>query len=225
VSVLERPGALPERRDERPRLVIMRSATRMNDLIQDLLDVAMVEAGQLKVARERLSAADLARDVLESQTPLASASGVELRFEVDPDVRDVWADRNRLLRVFDNLIGNALKFTKESGHITVRVANRDQEVVFAVADSGVGIPPESVPHVFDRFWQAAGRESRLGAGLGLPITRGIVEAHGGRIWVESAKGTGTTFFFTIPIAPAEIGSPWRPGLPKQKTDLQSRARR
>jgi signal transduction histidine kinase len=226
-SLLERPEPEPERRDKTPMLVIIRSAKRMNDLIQDLLDVAVVEAGQLKLERERLSATDLARDVVESQTPLASSSGLELRLEADGALGDVWGDRNRLLRVFDNLIGNALKFTRAGGRVTVRVGAQNEEVLFAVADNGVGIPPESVPHVFDRFWQAAGREARLGAGLGLPITRGIVEAHGGRIWVESAKEGGTTFYFTIPMAPSHAGpvSPLRPGLPKRTADLQSRARR
>jgi signal transduction histidine kinase len=206
-SMLERPEPEPERRDETPRLVIMRAAKRMNDLIQDLLDVAVVEAGQLKVERARLSAADLTREVVEMHTPLASSSRLELRLEVGRDVHDIWGDRNRLLRVLDNLIGNALKFTKEGGRITVQVAARDREVVFSVADTGPGMTPESVAHVFDRFWQAAGRAGRLGAGLGLPIARGIVEAHGGKIWVESTVGRGSTFYFTIPTAITENGPP------------------
>jgi PAS domain S-box-containing protein len=206
-SLLERPAPEAERRDQTPRLVISRSASRMNHLIQDLLDVAVVEAGQLKVERERLSAADLARDALEAQTPLASSSGLETRLEVGRGVRDVWGDRNRLLQVFDNLIGNAVKFTKEGGRITVGAIAKDQEVVFSVADTGSGIAPESVPRIFDRFWQATTRAGRLGAGLGLPITRGIVEAHGGRIWVESTVGRGSTFFFTIPAVPPEESRP------------------
>ncbi len=116
-------------------------------------------------------------------------------------------DRKRLLQVFENLMGNALKFTPKGGCITVSAAAKDRVVQFTVADTGPGIAPESVPHVFDRFWQAATRERRLGAGLGLPITKGIVEAHGGRIWLESTVGRGTTFFFTIPAAPLEGGVP------------------
>ncbi|MGZ3441200.1 MAG: sensor histidine kinase, partial [Polyangia bacterium] len=112
-------------------------------------------------------------------------------------------DRDRLLQVFENLIGNAMKFTKTGGSITVGADSREHEVVFRVADTGLGIAAENLPHVFDRFWQAT-RADRLGAGLGLPITKGIVEAHGGRIWVESTLGRGTTFFFSIPHAhPAE----------------------
>ncbi|HEU4994572.1 MAG TPA: PAS domain S-box protein [Gemmatimonadaceae bacterium] len=206
-ELLERPGPEPERRDQTPRLVLTRSAKRMNHLIQDLLDVAAIEAGQLKVRRERLSALDLTHDALEAQRPLAASSGLEMRLEVGEDVGDVWGDRGRLLQVFENLIGNAIKFTKEGGRITLSAEPKENEVVFAVADTGCGIAPENVPHAFERFWQAATRASRLGAGLGLPITRGIVEAHGGRIWVESAVGRGSTFFFTIPAATARTARP------------------
>jgi len=110
--------------------------------------------------------------------------------------------------VFENLVGNAIKFTEPGGRIVVRAAMKERNVVFSVSDSGPGIAPESVAHIFDRFWQAATRERRLGAGLGLPITKGIVEAHGGRIWVESELGRGTTFLFTIPSrrrAPGKAG--------------------
>jgi signal transduction histidine kinase len=105
--------------------------------------------------------------------------------------------------VFENLIGNALKFTPKGGRVTVAAKAEDKDVVFSVADTGSGIPPESLSHIFDRFWQASKRAGRLGAGLGLPITKGIIEAHEGRIWVESAPGHGSAFFFTVPIAPAE----------------------
>jgi PAS domain S-box-containing protein len=202
-SMLERLEPEVERRDQKVRLAITRSAKRMNMLIKDLLDVAVVEAGQFKVEHERLPVAELLRETVDAQTPVAAEAGLELRLEIGRGVDNVVGDRNRLLQVFDNLIGNAIKFTKEGGHIVVSAIARDDGVLFSVADSGAGIAPESVPHVFDRFWQATTRERRLGAGLGLPITKGIVEAHGGRIWVESKVGEGTTFFFTIPAAPAE----------------------
>jgi PAS domain S-box-containing protein len=204
-ELLERDEPELERRDQTPRLVLTRSAERMNSLIQDLLDVAVMENGQLSVQRERLSAGDLAREAVESQAMLASSSGLELRLDVHPGVHDVLGDRKRLLQVFDNLIGNALKFTPKGGCITVEAAARDGEVVFSVADTGPGIARESLQHIFEPFWQAATRAARLGAGLGLPITRGIVDAHGGRIWVESELERGTTFFFAIPSAPAEMG--------------------
>jgi len=101
--------------------------------------------------------------------------------------------------VFENLIGNAIKFTEAGGSISVGATPRDGEVLFWVADTGVGMAADDLPHVFERLWQAS-RSGRAGAGLGLPIAKGIVEAHGGRIWVDSALGAGSTFFFTIPTA-------------------------
>jgi signal transduction histidine kinase len=169
----------------------------MNRLIEDLLDVALMEAGQLTIERAQLSASGLVVEAVEMQRPLASSSSIELRVEVDPDVPDVLGDRDRLLQVFENLIGNAIKFTNAGGRITAGAASRDEDVVFRVADTGCGIASENLPRVFDRFWQAT-RAGRQGAGLGLAITKGIVEAHGGRIWVESTAGSGSTFFFAIP---------------------------
>ena len=195
---LERRG--PELLGLKAIEMISRAATRMNHLLQDLLDVSIVEAGQMKIERRRFSAADLVREAVFMQTPLASSAGIELRADVKADVREITGGHDRLLQVFENLIGNAIKFTAAGGSITVGAASKDTEVLFWVTDTGCGIAPESLPHVFDRFWQATTSARRLGAGLGLPITKGIIEAQGGRIWVESTIGHGTTFFFTIPRA-------------------------
>ena len=200
-----RPGNEPDRRNREPPEAILRAARQMMHLISDLLDVALVEAGRLRVDSALLVAADLARDVVEMQRPLAEASGVTISLEVEPDVRTAWGERRRLLQVFENLIGNATKFTPPGGRIVVRVEVKNEDVMFSVTDTGVGIAPDAVPHVFDRFWQATTRARRLGAGLGLPITKGIVEAHGGRIGVESEVGRGTTFFFTIPASQPSAG--------------------
>ena len=206
---LRRHGADAERRSSKPAQVIERAAKRMNHLIQDLLDVAVMESGQLTIERARLSASGLIVEAADMQKPLTSSSSLELRIEADSDLPEVWGDRDRLLQVFENLIGNAIKFTKAGGRITVGATSRDHEVIFRVADTGSGIAPENLPHVFDRFWQAT-RTGRQGAGLGLPITKGIIEAHGGRIWVESTPSRGTTFFFTIPEATPEQGRPSGP---------------
>jgi len=199
---LKRQGAESERRSVKPAEVIERAAKRMNRLIQDLLDVAVMESGQLTIEREQLAARDLIVGAADMQKPLASSSSLELRVELERDLPDIWGDRDRLLQVFENLIGNAIKFTKAGGRITVGAASREHEVLFRVEDTGSGIAPENLRRVFDRFWQASSA-GRVGAGLGLPISKGIVEAHGGRIWVESAAGSGSTFFFTIPTAFAE----------------------
>jgi signal transduction histidine kinase len=203
-AALKRYGADPERRSQKRGEAIHRAATRMNRLIQDLLDVAVMESGQLTIERARLSARELIAAAVDTQRPLASSSSLELRVDLDGEVPDIWGDRDRLLQVFENLIGNAIKFTQAGGCITIRATSRDHEVIFVVADTGSGIAPENLPRVFDRFWQAT-RENRQGAGLGLPITKGIVEAHGGRIWVESTPNRGTTFSFTVPQATPQQG--------------------
>jgi PAS domain S-box-containing protein len=201
-SLLERSGPEPERRDQKPREMIVRSAKRMNRLIQDLLDVSLAEAGQLKVNPARVSTRELMHEAVEAQAALATASNLTLRLDVADDVPDILGDYDRLLQVFENLIGNAIKFTPSGGRITVSALAQTGEVRFSVADTGAGIAREGLTHVFDRFWQGKTHARRLGAGLGLPITRGIVLAHDGRIWVESAVGQGTTLFFTIPLAPS-----------------------
>ena len=178
------------------------AANRMNRLIADLLDVTRMEAGHLSLKQERLPAGEVIADALEGQTPLASAASLELRLETAPYLPDVWADRDRLLQVFENLIGNAVKFTEPGGRITLGAVERQGEVIFSVSDTGCGIADTYLPHVFDRFWQVPGTERR-GMGFGLAIVKGIVEAHGGRIWVQSAPGQGTTFFFTMPGAVAQ----------------------
>ncbi len=217
-AMMEREGPEPDRRDPQPRQVILHAATRMNQLIQDLLDVALSEAGQLRVSPERVSAPVLVRDVVEMQASVADAAGVTLRFDVVEGAGDVWGDRGRLLQVFENLIGNAVKFTKAGGEITVGAERKGEDVSFSVSDTGSGMAPDAAEHVFDRFWQAPTKEKRLGAGLGLAIVKGIVEAHGGRISLETALGRGTTFTFTIPTARPQPppGPPRHPREPERR---------
>jgi PAS domain S-box-containing protein len=178
---------------------IERAAKRMNRLIQDLLDVTRMEAGRFSLERQRLRTAQVVHDVLDAHQSLAVAGSLELRSDAASDLPEVWADRDRLLQVFENLIGNALKFTPPGGSVTLSAAPRGDEVLFCVSDTGAGIAADDLPHVFDRFWQARGT-AKLGAGLGLPIVKGIVEAHGGHVWVDSTPGHGSTFCFTIPTA-------------------------
>jgi signal transduction histidine kinase len=201
----EAPGSPPKKSLE----MIERAAKRMSRLIQDLLDVTRMEAGQLGVERCGLPTRPFITECTEAQAILAAGASLSLDLELDADLPEVWADRDRLLQVFENLIGNALKFTSPGGRIAVGAKPRGGEVLFWVRDTGPGIAPENVQHLFDRFWQAR-KGTKRGAGLGLPIVKGIVEAHGGRIWVESTVGEGSTFFFTIPVLPpaaARAGSP------------------
>ncbi|HSY40128.1 MAG TPA: HAMP domain-containing sensor histidine kinase, partial [Polyangia bacterium] len=187
--------------DARSVELIFRSVSRANHLIQDLLDTTRIDAGAFSVDCGALGSGQVLLDAVEAERALASSASLELRLEAERDLPPIWADRARMLQVFENLVGNALKFTPKGGRITIGAIPQAGEVLFSVADTGAGISAENLPHVFDRFWRAE-RATRQGAGLGLPICKGIVEAHGGRIWVESVPGRGTTFSFTIPIAPS-----------------------
>jgi PAS domain S-box-containing protein len=178
---------------------LRRSALRMRRLIDDLLDVAQMEAGRLVLKREHLPSARVMADAVEAHRTQLTEAGLELYLDFPPVLPDIFADADRLQQVFENLVGNALKFTPSGGFVTLGAEQRSDEVVFRVSDTGSGIRESDLAHVFDRFWQA--RENpRAGAGLGLSIAKGIVEAHGGRIWVESTLGRGSTFLFTIPAA-------------------------
>jgi len=181
--------------------VIRRSANRANRLISDLLDVARIQAGGLAVEPVPVDAGLLVQEAMEAATPLASGKKLTIEREVPENLPAVCSDRDRVLQVFGNLIGNAIKFTPEGGQITIRAESETLAVRFSVRDTGPGIPPEHVAHVFDRYWQAKST-AKLGTGLGLSIAKGIVEAHSGRIWVESEPGQGASFFFTLPAAPS-----------------------
>jgi signal transduction histidine kinase len=191
---------------------IEQAVNRMNRLIQDLLDVTRLEAGHLSHKPEGIDSIHLLREALEAETPVALSAGLELQLEDPSQLPDIWADRDRLFQVFDNLIGNAIKFTKPGGRITLAATAHAGEVQFSVSDTGCGIASDQLTRIFDRFWQAPG--VRRGAGLGLPIVKGIVESHGGRVWVESPPGKGSTFFFAIPAAPNAIA---RSGWPCHST--------
>jgi signal transduction histidine kinase len=199
-GLLRRLGIEPGTREQKAVESIERAVKRMNRLVQDLLDVTRMEAGRLSVEPTRVTVRELVDRVVESQGPLAASASLALRVEVAREPLEIWADRDRIQQIFENLIGNAIKFTSPGGTIVVGVSPGEGEVRFQVADTGSGIASDDLPHVFERFWQVR-RPGRHGAGLGLPIAKGIVESHNGRIWVESTPAVGTTFFFTIPSSP------------------------
>jgi PAS domain S-box-containing protein len=177
--------------------IIGRAARQMTRLIEDLLDLARIDGGGLGIAPETCDCAELVDSTLELLHPLAQSRSVELRGEARC-AAPVLADRERVIQVFTNLVSNAVDHTAAGGRITLRAEEVPGETRFSVRDTGRGIRAEDLPHVFDRFWRA--QRAGTGAGLGLAIVKGIVEAHGGRIWVESEPDVGTTFFFTLPTA-------------------------
>jgi PAS domain S-box-containing protein len=177
---------------------IQRAVRSMFHMIGDLLDLSRIESGHLTIARQRHSGAVLVEDVLELWRPLALEKSIALVVALPEVAFAVACDRDRVQQVFSNLVGNALKFTPEGGRIEIVVVGGETAARFAIRDSGAGIRPTALPHIFDRYWQ--GEKLHRGSGLGLYIAKGIVEAHGGRIDVESEIGVGTTVSFTLPIA-------------------------
>ena len=177
---------------------ILRAAHRADRLIQDLLDVSAIEAGHFSVERRQVEAADVILAAVESQQSRAAEASVILATDVSPDLPSILADEERLLEALENVVGNAIKFTKPGGLVTVGATHRSNEILVWVKDNGAGIAPEQLPHLFDRFWQAR-KGDRRGTGLGLTICKAIVEAHGGQIWIESKLGAGTEVFFTVPV--------------------------
>jgi signal transduction histidine kinase len=175
------------------------SAKRMSRLIEDLLDVTRLEGGKrLPIEPATVSPAELLAEAENLFRAQAAVAQVRMIYEADPHMPPVHADRHRVMQVLSNLIGNSMKFTPAGGRISMRAKLVSEEVLFSTSDTGPGIPPEHQGHIFNPYWQAK-RTERLGAGLGLPIAKGIVEAHGGRIWVESEPGRGTDFYFTLPV--------------------------
>jgi signal transduction histidine kinase len=176
--------------------MIKRAGERMTRMVQDLLDVAKFESGRLGIDKRSVEIAPLIGEAADMLRPLAVERSLRLDTSVVDDLPPVAADAGRVLQVFSNLIGNAIKFTPPGGRIVVRAEPVGGQARFAVSDTGPGIPAAQLPQVFGRFWQADVNDRR-GIGLGLAIAKGIVEAHGGRIWVESEVGRGTTFYFTL----------------------------
>ncbi|ATB43463.1 hypothetical protein CYFUS_008943 [Cystobacter fuscus] len=208
LPLLQRRAAIPGGvNDEHQGKLLERlstSAHRMNRMIEDLLDVARVEAGQLSIRASPQPTEPLLHEALD--TVRSQAREVQLVLEPPGSLPPVLADRDRLLQVFSNLLGNALKFTPSGGEVRVGAHTEDGQVVFFVKDTGPGLTPEARQHLFERFWQA-NHGDRRGAGLGLSIVKDIIEAHGGRIHVESEQGHGSSFFFSVPIALNTAPSP------------------
>jgi signal transduction histidine kinase len=192
----------PDSPVRRQAQTVRRAAERMNRLIQDLLDIRRIDSRRMAIEPREEAVDSLLDEAMEMLRPLASAASLSIECEVPPGLPRVLADPARILQVLSNLGGNAIKFTPAGGHLRIEAAPADREVRFAVIDTGPGIAPEQVPHIFGRFWQA-NRADRRGIGLGLAIAKGIVEAHRGRIWVESLPGQGSTFIFTLPTAAVE----------------------
>lgn len=190
------PGMSHEARARQAEL-ISRAVDRMDHLIGELLDIGRIESGSFPISRAPVLLSDLLEEVMAMFRPQAAERGIDLTCEDRSETGTIMCDRDQLMRVFSNLVGNAVKFTPARGRVAVRARRVGDVVEVSVRDTGSGIPADDLVHVFDRFWQSD-RTRRFGTGLGLVIAKGIVESHGGRIWAESTVGQGSCFSFSLP---------------------------
>ena len=198
LSLLGEESLAPADRDQMLP-VLQRTTSGMLRLVQDLSDVANIEAGRLSIYRDNLDVFQLLTDICGAYRPLAEQRGLSIECERTDSVPIVLADRGRLAQVINNLLDNAIRLTQRGGRIVLRAEEVPGAVRISVSDTGPGIDAAEIPHLFDRFWQGQ-RSHRGSSGLGLAIAKGIVEAHQGRIWVESTVGRGSTFFIELPTS-------------------------
>ncbi|NUO52174.1 MAG: PAS domain S-box protein, partial [Polyangiaceae bacterium] len=194
--LLRRQVADPRSRKQNE--VINRSGSRMEHLIGDLLDIASIQAGRLAIEQKLEEPDEVVVEAAEIYEAAAREKGVVIVRECEPQGPPIPIDRDRILQVLGNLLGNAIKFCRSGDIISVRCKRSADHILFSVADTGPGIPDCDLSHVFEPYWSAKAH-AKKGTGLGLYISKGVVEAHGGRLWVESKHGEGATFYFTLPI--------------------------
>ena len=185
-------------------LTRVRSNTQhLAGLINDLLDLAKIESGRIEVKSSRVSLSGLVHEVVEGLRPVAAEKVIALEATIREPSILVWADRDKINQVLTNLIGNAIKFTPVHGRVTVSASrNGGESVQLSVSDTGAGVPPDEKEKIFAKFYRVAevNGENSKGTGLGLAIAKALVELHGGKIWVESEEGGGSTFYFTLPLS-------------------------
>jgi len=174
----------------------------LSRLVADLQELSLADAGALKLVADAVDAREIITDSISGMQPKAASRGIELIMDIPDELPAVNADPYRLRQILNNLINNAVEHTSAGGTITVSTGINRSIMEIKVADTGEGIPPEDLPHIFDRFYRVDKSRARStgGSGLGLTITKRFVEAHGGTITVVSAPGEGTTFTFTIPLS-------------------------
>jgi signal transduction histidine kinase len=195
---------LPEEQRQRLGKAVHEEVQRLNGMASDFLDLARLESGRGRLTREPVDLPGLVAETLEVMRLQAEQEQIDVLSEIDRHLPPISGDRNRLKQLLINLLTNAIKYNHSGGTITIRLGRDQGEILLSVSDSGRGIPPESLPHIFERFYRVPEQEGRVsGTGLGLAIARRIAESHGGRIEVESEIGRGTTFTVHLPMQPAE----------------------
>jgi histidine kinase len=193
-------GVLPPKQDTFQ--YIYHEADRLQRLVSDLQELSRVEMQVSAMRPGRLQARSLIQSAVDRLKNQFEEKGVDLNWEVEDHLPTLWADEDRIGQILLNILGNALQYTPQGGKVDIRVRRKEDEVHFRIEDSGLGISPEHLPHIFKRFYRVDKSRSRIsgGTGIGLTIARQLVKANGGRIWAESAgDDQGSTFTFTLPI--------------------------
>jgi two-component system sensor histidine kinase ResE len=189
---------------QRAAQIIHDEAGRLNRMVQELLDLARIEVGRLSMTRNSIQISEIFRNVGERLQLKAHEKGLNLTMDI-PELPSIAGDGDRLAQVFTNLVDNAIKHTPEGGKIMLVANLNGNGVITQIRDTGEGIPASDLPHIFDRFYQVdKSRQRREGVGLGLTITKEIVDAHGGRIWAESQEGSGTNFSAWFPLPASDV---------------------
>lgn len=188
--------------DARLIKIAIQNSDHLSELINSILDFSKIESGQMTAHPRKISSREIAQKAVDSLSAWAQKKGVSLSLSLSPDPPPLWADPQRSIQILINLLSNAIKFTPKGGEISVRVEPSKEKpaALFAVSDTGCGIPPEDQKRVFEKFAQAGSKEyPPQGTGLGLPIAKALVQLQGGELWLKSSVGQGSTFFFTLPL--------------------------
>jgi two-component system phosphate regulon sensor histidine kinase PhoR len=172
----------------------------LTQMVQELLELSRIESGQVGFEMAQVPVVNVVRPPVERLRPQAERAGLQLSIDLAPDLPPILADAERVRQVITNLVHNAIKFTPPGGEVAISATAGEGEVIISVRDTGVGIPADDLPRIFERFYKADRARSGGGTGLGLAIAKHIVLAHGGRIWAESVEGRGSTFYVALPSA-------------------------
>jgi len=185
--------------------VIIRNATRLKEIIENLTEVDNYEAGVARIRQRSISISRIVEDVISSFQDMAASKNITLQADICEEELPVEADINKITVAVSNLVRNAITFTNEDGNVLVKVEPMTGHAQVSVSDNGIGIPARDLPRVFDRFFQVESHLTRrnTGMGLGLSVAKTMIELHGGRIWVESVEGKGSTFTFLLPVKPVQ----------------------